>query len=661
MAESKDVDQAGEELVKRELITREDLDQAREHEARSGTPWYRQLIHTGKISFGAVEDVLRFEFHSKSKRAAHETLGTRLVELGALTPEALNDALKEQKRNGRLLGKILLENNYVTRDHIARALALQHKLEFARAADSPSETAALELVPETMARRNLFLPVSIEGDRLTVLIADPQIRARLDDVGVLLGRRIHAMMTAVEDMDAAIVARYRANRVAHGDTTEHEKRPTLKKVAHDAPLPDAPPTTAITNIKEPSPMTNTEEQDAGESVEEQGMRFEEIARQASGLSVVKMVSTILEGAANAGATDIHLDPQDPETRVRYRIDGILHDVMSIPVNLEGAVVSRIKIMSDLDITNTRHPQDGHIGMDIGEREFDVRVATLPTVIGERVVLRLLDQSAVLGGIKDLGLESDDEKKVTRIVEEPYGMVLVTGPTGSGKTTTLYAMLNHKNVMTDSIVTLEDPVEYQLSGINQVQIEPEIGMTFATVLRASLRQDIDVLLVGEIRDAETAQIAVRAAMTGHLVFSTLHTNDALEALGTLHNMGVAPYLVSSALTAVLGQRLVRLTCPNCRKSFEPAATLLKSVGLTKATTKLYRGTGCDACYGTGNRGRTGIFEIFHVTAETRRLIGEDKSRDEILKVNKMKSMADRCRQKLKRGEVTPEEYLRVIRS
>jgi type II secretory ATPase GspE/PulE/Tfp pilus assembly ATPase PilB-like protein len=318
-------------------------------------------------------------------------------------------------------------------------------------------------------------------------------------------------------------------------------------------------------------------------------------------------------------------------------------------------------MSDLDITETRHPQDGHISLEVGSREFDMRVATLPTFLGERVVLRLLDQSSVMSGIRDLGLESDDEKKLSALIDQPYGMILVTGPTGSGKTTSLYAALNQKNVMTDSIVTLEDPVEYQLSGINQVQIDADIDLTFANTLRAAMRQDIDVLLVGEIRDADTARIAIRAAMTGHLVFSTLHTNDAPEAISTLRNMGIPSYLIASALTAVVGQRLVRTICPNCRTAFKPSAALLKTVGLPTTVKTLYRGKGCPNCYQTGNRGRTGIFEILDITPEIRQLIGADEKTEKIAEAAKLKTMATRCRQKVKAGVVEPEEFLRVIRT
>jgi len=648
---------AGEGLVKQDVITREELEKAQAEAAKTGTPWYRQLIQTGKLSYSAVEDMLRYEFHSKSARDEHQNLGDTLVKMNALSHEQLHEALAEQKRTGRLLGNLLVENGYITHEVRAQALSRQYGLDFAKLAQTHSSREALETVPESMALKNNILPLSVEGDKLTVLIADPLVRTRLKDLAVLLGKRIHSVLTASKDFQQDIAKRYK--QLAAGEATGAVKPMSESK---------RPPQPASQKArvdgrkkKEKLPVPPMQTPDTEAEVGNDKARFEEIAREASGAPVVKMVSTIIEGAVNSSATDIHLDPQESETRVRYRIDGILHDIMSIPTKLHNAVISRIKILSDLDITDTRHPQDGHISMDIGEREFDIRVASLPTFLGERLVLRLLDQSSVLSGIHDLGLEADDEKTMTRLIDQPYGMILVTGPTGSGKTTTLYAALNQKNVMTDSIVTLEDPVEYQLGGINQVQIDPDIEMTFANTLRAALRQDIDVLLVGEIRDSETARIAIRAAMTGHLVFSTLHTNDAPEAVSTLRNMGIPSYLIASALTAVVGQRLVRTICEDCRTSFKPTATLLKAIGLPANTRKLYRGKGCSVCYNTGNRGRTGIFEVMEITPEVRKLIAEDAAIEKIIKATKLKSMAVRCREKVKRGIVTPEEYLRVIRT
>ena len=645
MAEEQTRSVPGEQLVKQDVITREELTEAHEREAATGTPWYRQLLQMGSVSFGTLEDALKHEYHPKSVRKQHQSLGQTLVQLKAISRKQLDLALTEQDRTGRLLGNILLDQGFVTRETITRALSKQHGLEYAELRASPSDPEALEAVPESMARKNNMLPIRIEGDRLTVLIVNPQERDALRDLGVLLGMRIYPILTSADDMRTEIVARYRGQQAQLPARQKTAKRQTPK------PEPE-----------EDEVMVDEYEDD--EYVEEEALgsrlSLEEIAREASGVPVIKLVTTIIEGAVNSGATDIHLDPEEPEMRVRYRIDGILHDVMSIAAESENAVISRIKILSEMDITETRHPQDGHISLEVGEMGYDVRVATMPTFLGERVVMRLLDQSTVLSGIRDLGLEKADEKTLQEMVEQPYGMILVTGPTGSGKTTTLYSALNQKNVITDSIVTLEDPVEYQLSGINQVQIETDIDLTFAATLRAALRQDIDVLLVGEIRDPETASIAIRAAMTGHLVFSTLHTNDAPEALTTLRNMGVPSYLIASALTCVVGQRLVRRICEQCRKPFKPQKALLKAIGLPETTRQLYRGAGCEACYHTGCKGRTGIFEVLHVTPAIRKLIAADAPVEKIVSAAKFKNMADRCRLKVKQGVVAPEEFLRVIR-
>jgi type IV pilus assembly protein PilB len=516
-------------------------------------------------------------------------------------------------------------------------------MEYTRVEETFSEVEALTAVPENIAIRNGMIPIACEEDRLMVLINSPQARERLKDVGILLGKEIHALLTSCEDIEEEIAARYQAL-----------KEGNIEEITID-PLPGW------------SDQQKEEAEAEGmsldlEAVEEinPAARFEEIAQAAAGASVVQMVSTIIEGAVNSGATDIHIDPHDPESRVRYRIDGVLHDVMSVPQQQHPAIVSRIKIISDLDITETRHPQDGHISIELGQKEYDVRVATLPTYLGERVVLRLLDQSTVLSGLRDLGLNTQDEIKMRRIISQPYGMILVTGPTGSGKTTTLYAALNQKDVMTESIVTLEDPVEYQLPGINQVQIDTDINLTFASTLRAALRQDIDVLLVGEIRDPETAQIAVRAAMTGHLVFSTLHTNDAIEAISTLRNMSVPPFLIAAALTAVIGQRLVRKICPGCRQEFIPEKSLLKSLAVSESTKTLYRSKGCQACHFTGHSGRTGVFEVMEISPEIREEIINESSAEKINKIAAYTSLAEHCRQKVLDGVVNPEEYLRVIR-
>jgi type IV pilus assembly protein PilB len=652
----------GDILVKQEVITKEDLEKAKQEEAQSGTPWHRLLLNKGKVTVSGLQEILQKDISTSlfqrkagdaptkaTNQAAPVGLGEALLQMKAISKKDLDDALALQKKNGRFLGKILLEKG-VAPAVLAQALGKQFGLPVADISKTPTDAEALKAVPESVALKNNMVPIRIEGNKVIVLISDPTMRGQLESAGVILGKQIQPMITACDNIREEIKRRYaqrgqqlpvmEAEKVKPG---KGEKSAAGKKGAKDQPDNEGK--------KAVSEKTNAM----------QKARFDEIAKQAQGVPVVKLVSTIVEGAANSGATDVHLDPQDPEMRVRYRIDGVLHDVMSIPRESEPAVVSRLKIMADMDITETRRPQDGHISMEFGDSSYDVRVATMPTFLGERIVLRMLDQTAVLAGIKDLGLESEDEKIVRAMIEQPYGMVLVTGPTGSGKTTTLYASLNQKNVMTDSIVTLEDPVEYQLSGINQVQIDTDIDLTFANTLRASLRQDIDVLLVGEIRDGETARIAVRAAMTGHLVFSTLHTNDAPEAISTLRNMGVPSYLISSALTGIIGQRLVRKICPNCKEAFVPGKDLLKSVGLLGDVKKLYRGRGCDSCYNTGTRGRTGIFEILEISGSVRKAIAAEDTVENIVKLGKLKTMADRCRQKMKSGVIAPEEFLRVIRT
>jgi len=648
----------GRRLVSQQVITQEDLAEARKREEQSGTAWYRHLLQMKKLNFDAVHDVLQHEFHSKADRKSHMMLGQALVKAGRLSEEQLREALREQKKNGKLIGTILLDKKMVSSETIARALADRYSLDYVNATETPSDQAALDFVPQHMARQKKFIPLRLKDDKLTVLISGPQATERMKHIGILLGVRVATLMTSIEDMNEEVRLRYggaplppQKEKARPKRKNEPPKKTSAKAV--DPPKRPREPKSKPKKTQEPQPMEANHTKETS--------RFGDIAQEAQGVPVVRLVSTIIEGAANSGATDIHLDPQDPEMRVRYRIDGVLHDVMSIAPDVESAVVSRVKILADIDITETRHPQDGHIRMDIGESEFDIRVATLPTYLGERVVLRLLDQSSVLTGVGDLGMEADDEKKLIDLIEQPYGMVLVTGPTGSGKTTTLYSCLNQINVMTDSIVTLEDPVEYQLSGINQVQIETDIDLTFSSVLRAALRQDIDVLLVGEIRDPDTARIAIRAAMTGHLVFSTLHTNDAPEAITTLRNMDIPSYLISSALTAIIAQRLVRLICPECKTHFSPTKSLLKSIGLPDTTKRLYRGKGCDICYNTGTHGRTGIFEVLEVDQNIRRLIGAKNSAEEVTKAAKLKTMADRCRLKVKNGLVTPEEFLRVIRT
>ncbi len=345
---------------------------------------------------------------------------------------------------------------------------------------------------------------------------------------------------------------------------------------------------------------------------------QELERVAEDAPIIKLVNIMIAQAVREGASDIHVEPEEEVVRIRYRVDGIMRDAMSPPKNLHAGVTSRIKIMADLDIAERRIPQDGRIRMRVGEHSIDIRLSTLPTVHGEKMVMRILDKQSVLLGLDDLGFEADTRMKFENLIRKPYGLLLVTGPTGSGKTTTLYAALHSINSRDKNIVTVEDPVEYQLKGINQVQVNLKVGVTFGGGLRAILRQDPDVIMIGEIRDRETATIAVQAALTGHLVLSTLHTNDAPSAIARLMDIGVEPFLISSSLTGVLAQRLVRKVCPNCQSSYNPDADLLKVLGLQGKKLKFVNGTGCQECRGTGYLGRVGLFELLPMDEKIRQM-------------------------------------------
>jgi type II secretory ATPase GspE/PulE/Tfp pilus assembly ATPase PilB-like protein len=381
-------------------------------------------------------------------------------------------------------------------------------------------------------------------------------------------------------------------------------------------------------------------------------------------TAVQIVNAIFAGAIQTRATDIHIEPQVPRMRVRYRIDGMLFDVLTVPQPLETSLISRIKVLADMNITERRLPQDGRLAFHLDGQEYNMRVATIPTAYGEKLVLRLLIKSNVLTGLKQLGLEPDDEQHLRSLIAKPQGMILVTGPIGSGKTTTLYAALNEVNILTNNIVTIEDPVEYQLTGINQVEVDTKIGLTFASGLRSILRQDADILMVGEIRDVETATVAVRAALTGQQVFSTLHTVDAPSAITTLGNFGIQSYLIASALSGVVAQRLVRRICPVCRQWYTPSPAVLRHLGLKPGQREwqFAYGTGCETCYYTGYLGRTGLFEILRVSETVRHMIIVQES-EHALKTAAVREGMHTLQQsgitKIIQGVTTPQEVMREV--
>lgn len=378
---------------------------------------------------------------------------------------------------------------------------------------------------------------------------------------------------------------------------------------------------------------------------------------------VSFVNQTLIKAINLGASDIHIEPYEGQSFVRLRLDGILHNYTQIPLSLHEQVVSRIKVLANLNVAEKRIPQDGKIAVKVGKRHLDIRVSVVPTVFGERVVLRLLEKGGKILRLEDLGLWEEDLLKLKRLSQKPYGIVLATGPTGSGKSTTLYAIIMEIKSPKKNIITIEDPPEYQIEGVSQIQVNPKVGLTFATGLRAILRQDPDVIMVGEIRDSETAEIAVQSALTGHLVLSTLHTNDAPSAITRLFDLGIEPFLIASALEGVIAQRLVRKICPYCKEEYRPSKEELKELGLSGDHT-FYRGRGCEQCMGTGYRGRTGIFEVLEVDEEIKKLIVKTQSATDIrnfARARGFKSMLEDGIRKVLSGITTPEEVLRAVKA
>jgi len=506
-------------------------------------------------------------------------LGELLIAEGLLAPEQLEHALGEQKRHGGRIGAILKSLGFVSEEGIIRALGRQAGIPHQTLSTIIIDSDVIKLVPELLARRHQAIPLYKKGTTLTLAMVDPLNVFAIDDIARATGLAVQPVVSTEQEVMRAIERQY-------GMTS------TIQE--------------AVKNL---------------ETFEEAGTPVVSAERLAEETPVVKFVSTIITQAVHEGASDIHVEADADALRVRHRVDGVLCEIATAPKGLHSGVLSRLKIMADLDISEKRVPQDGRIQMKVGERDIDLRVSTLPTVHGEKVVMRILDKSQTLIKLPELGFSASLFETVSRLVSRPYGLFLVTGPTGSGKTTTLCAALNTINTIARNIVTIEDPVEYQLKIISQVQVNPKAGVTFASGLRSILRQDPDVIMVGEIRDRETATIAIQAALTGHFVLSTLHTNDAPGAVARLIDIGVEPYLIASALLGVVGQRLVRKICPTCRKPQPVPSGVFDEVVLKGQPITLMKGAGCSGCRNTGYSGRIGLFEVLTMNEALRDLIVE----------------------------------------
>jgi len=529
--------------------------------------------------------------------AVPDKLGELLVRTGKINQTQLNEALALQKDQGGRVGTNLVKLGYLTEKQLVDSLAQHFKVPAVELAGMDIDEAVIKIIPADLARKYTILPVSKTGATVTVAMIDPTNVFAMDDVKFMTGYRVEPVVASESGIRAAIDRYY-------GSTHAIE----LKKVMED--LTEDTATGTDLEVLE----------------EEQDLDLATLEEESEQAPVVKLVNLVLTDAIKRGASDIHIEPYEKEYRVRYRIDGILYEMMHPPLKLKEAITSRVKIMARLDIAEKRLPQDGRIKIKTKisgkAKDLDYRVSVLPTLFGEKIVMRLLDKDKLMLDMTKLGFEAESLRKFENAILKPYGMVLVTGPTGSGKTNTLYSALQRINTPEVNIMTAEDPVEFNLAGINQVQTREQIGLNFAAALRSFLRQDPNIILVGEIRDFETAEVAIKAAMTGHLVLSTLHTNDAPSSISRLMNMGIEPFLVATSVHLIVAQRLVRRVCTFCKEPFEMPPAALVQAGFSEheaRTLKLFKGRGCERCSNTGYKGRVGLYEVLEVDDDLKEMI------------------------------------------
>jgi type IV pilus assembly protein PilB len=561
-------------------------------------------------------------------------LGDRLVAEKLISPDQLQRALAEQKGSADKLGTILVRLQFITEDSLVSFLSKQYAMPAITVAQVDPDPDVLKLVPEQIAKKHSVLPIKRIGNVLTLAMADPTNVFALDDVGFMTGLQIQPVVASEAAIRKAFERLYETGASVNDMISELEEADTDVEVVEDGE----------------AAFSKADVFDLKESADE--------------APVVRLINMILTDAIRRGASDIHLEPYEKVFRVRFRIDGVLHEIMTPPKRLEAALTSRVKIMATMDIAERRLPQDGRIKLRYHQREIDFRVSTLPTIFGEKTVMRILDKEALQLDLGALGFDPWSLEQFSKAIHSPYGMILITGPTGSGKTTTLYSAIHTINSPDINIMTAEDPVEYNLKGVNQVQVNDEIGRTFAACLRSFLRQDPDVILVGETRDLETAQIGIRAALTGHLVISTLHTNDCPSTPARLLDMGIPPFLVSSSLQLILAQRLGRKICKDCKEPYEANEEILVPYGHVSqglGTVNFYKGKGCQTCNFTGMKGRVAIYEVMPVTTELRDLMLRNATTAEIRDTavsQGMKTLRQNALQKVVDGVTTIEEVLRV---
>ncbi|MFO0882732.1 MAG: ATPase, T2SS/T4P/T4SS family [Pirellulales bacterium] len=533
---------------------------------------------------------------------AMRRIGQILVDLGFITDQQLEILLEEQvTRPGTLLGKIAIEMNMINEEQLVQALSEQMGMQVVELGDVNFTQEILRSISESMAQLYRVVPIALDGNRLTVATCDPQNIMIQDELRSLLGMDIRVVIAAETDLRKCLDRNYNSDKdTIQGIIEEMDDNPEMKR--------------------------KLAELEAGKPME-----LAEVEALADSAPVRKLLNMVLLLAIKDHASDIHFEPFEDEFRIRIKADGVLYEMVPPPRHLAFAITTRIKVMANLDIAERRLPQDGRIELTVGGHPVDLRVSVLPTMFGESVVMRVLDRSVVSLNLNKVGMDAPTMKLFREVIDRPNGIVLVTGPTGSGKTTTLYSALSELNRMEDKLITTEDPVEYDIEGIVQIPIDHEIGVTFASCLRAILRQDPDVILVGEIRDLETAQIAVQASLTGHMVFSTLHTNDAPSTVTRMKDMGVPTFLITATVEAILAQRLVRRVCSQCREGYDPGDEVLAEIGMKAEELQgrqFFRGKGCEVCNNTGYKGRVGLFELMIMNDTLRDLVMKNASIDEL---------------------------------
>lgn len=601
-------------LVEKGLVTRERWEELLAEMAETRTPLATLLVNHRIVppeALGELAEELRGEIEERTERGP--SIRKILVAEKVLTPQQIEEANQMARQKGIPIPQAILEMGLASFDKMAEIFKHHFNIDSISLADMPIELQVVHLVPDNLMQAHSLLPFKRKGKKLSLAMSDPKNKTALKKI---------EMMTRLEVVPFFV-----------------DRRELRKRLDEFIVLP-VPGSDRLKKLQ-------TDEKTFRELLE--------------GDSAVKMVNRIIEGAVNTHATDVHIEPSEKGLRIRYRIDGMLYDIMTIPRDMGIPTVSRVKVLAGMDLTERRRPQDGHIGYDYENHRVNLRAATLPTHLGEKIVLRIHDEKAVLRGLGFLGFSENDLTRFKQLIHRPHGMILVTGPIGSGKTTTLYTAISEINHHTRNIVTLEDPIEYQLPGINQVQVDPKIGITFVSGLRSILRQDANILLVGEIRDPETAATAVRAANTGHLLFSSMHTNNAISAVTALQHLGVPRFQIATSLACVVAQRLVRILCPQCKLAVEPRPLAKKLLGL-QADERIWQAVGCAACFGTGYQGRTGLFEEFRISEAIQDALinGEDEKQLCRIAVEEgMVLLSESGKQKVLEGVTSYEELSRVV--